>query len=121
MNEPPGKPTEAAVNAFIGARLKEARLGKGVAVEDAAREIDVTSCGLRDAEEGGASLSPTQLVRLCDLYGVPVSTMFESTFDPATLGIEDDERSRELMAILLALATDTSGELRARMLKLIRQ
>ena len=112
---------ETSVNAFIGARLKEARLGKGIAVGRAAKEVGLTATVLRDVEEGTASISPAQLVRLCDCYGVPVSTMFESTFDPATLGIEDDERSRELTTILLALATDTSGALRARMLRLIRQ
>lgn len=60
----------------IGARLREARRAAGLTLEEAARRSELTKGFLSQVERDLASPSVGSLLRICDVLGLPVGTLF---------------------------------------------
>ncbi|MDP4087113.1 MAG: helix-turn-helix transcriptional regulator [Bacillota bacterium] len=65
----------------IGAKLKKIREDKGLTVRDVAEQIDVHFTYVSKIENGKVP-SLEKLNKLCDLYGIKISSLFGKEIEP---------------------------------------
>jgi transcriptional regulator with XRE-family HTH domain len=67
---------------LVGGRLREARQGHGMTLDDVAREAGLTKSFVSAVERGETSPSIGSLYRICEVLSVPVSSLFETAPAP---------------------------------------
>ena len=67
---------------LVGGRLREARQGLAMTLEDVAREAGLTKSFVSAVERGETSPSIGSLYRICEVLGVSVATLFEAAPAP---------------------------------------
>jgi transcriptional regulator with XRE-family HTH domain len=67
---------------LVGGRLREARQGRGLTLDDVARQAGVTKSFVSAVERGETSPSIGSLYRLCEVLGVSVAALFETPPGP---------------------------------------
>lgn len=69
---------------MVGGRLREARQGLGMTLEDVARAAGLTKSFVSAVERGETSPSIGSLYRLCEVLGISVAALFETAPGPET-------------------------------------
>lgn len=67
---------------MVGGRLREARQGLAMTLDDVAREAGLTKSFVSAVERGETSPSIGSLYRICEVLGVPVASLFETATAP---------------------------------------
>lgn len=67
---------------LVGGRLREARRGLRMTLDEVAREAGLTKSFVSAVERGETSPSIGSLYRLCEVLGVPVAALFETAAAP---------------------------------------
>jgi len=67
---------------LVGGRLREARQGRGMTLDDVAREAGLTKSFVSAVERGETSPSIGSLYRLCEVLGVSIAALFETVPAP---------------------------------------
>jgi transcriptional regulator with XRE-family HTH domain len=67
---------------LVGGRLREARQGRGLTLDEVARQAGVTKSFVSAVERGETSPSIGSLYRLCEVLGVQVAALFETAPGP---------------------------------------
>jgi transcriptional regulator with XRE-family HTH domain len=85
-DKPPqtGRADESRPARLVGGRLREARQGRGLTLDDVARQAGLTKSFVSAVERGETSPSIGSLYRLCEVLGVAVAALFETAPGPET-------------------------------------
>lgn len=75
-------PSERWPARLVGGRLREARQGRDMTQDDVAREAGLTKSFVSAVERGETSPSIGSLYRLCEVLGVSIAELFETTPAP---------------------------------------
>jgi transcriptional regulator with XRE-family HTH domain len=67
---------------LVGGRLREARQGLAMTLDDVAHEAGLTKSFVSAVERGETSPSIGSLYRICEVLGVPVASLFETAPAP---------------------------------------
>jgi len=67
---------------LVGGRLREARRGLGMTLDDVAGEAGLTKSFVSAVERGDTSPSIGSMYRICEVLGIPVATLFETEERP---------------------------------------
>jgi transcriptional regulator with XRE-family HTH domain len=82
-NEPQrGRTEERWPARLVGGRLRDARQGHGLTLDDVARQAGVTKSFISAVERGETSPSIGSLYRLCEALGLSVASLFETAPAP---------------------------------------
>jgi transcriptional regulator with XRE-family HTH domain len=76
------RPAERWPARLVGGRLREARQGQGMTLDDVAGEAGVTKSFVSAVERGETSPSIGSLYRLCQVLGVSIAALFETAPAP---------------------------------------
>jgi transcriptional regulator with XRE-family HTH domain len=76
------RPDERWPAKLVGGRLREARQGRAMTLDDVAREAGLTKSFVSAVERGETSPSLGSLYRICEVLGLPVASLFETAAAP---------------------------------------
>ncbi len=88
--------TTSAELASTGARIKRARLGKGLSQAEAAEQIGISRSFLAAVERGESGVSIQTLSRMADVFSIPMSK-FAVAVDPARRVMRAVDRPRTVI------------------------
>jgi transcriptional regulator with XRE-family HTH domain len=100
----------------LGRRLRQARLAKGLSQQESGEHLGVSYQQVQKYERGTNRVSVTTLVRLQELYQVPLDFLI-----PSSGGASDAlASSRRALKLLRDFETIRSGDVRRRLAALVR-
>jgi transcriptional regulator with XRE-family HTH domain len=86
---PPGEPAEPLHSPRIGPRLREARRARGMTISDVATAAGLSNGFISLLERDETNASVATLLRICEILGVRIGSLFER---PRTNLLRRDER-----------------------------
>jgi transcriptional regulator with XRE-family HTH domain len=97
--------TPSALDIAVGRNVRVWRMAKGLSQAQLARRIGVTFQQLQKYEVGANRIGTARLIKIAEVLGVPISTLFEGTnaADPSLLELISDSRSFRLARAFAAI------------------